>query len=106
MRSFVLILIGLLLLGGLVAMQVFLSRAKSPWPGLILPLVLFLCALVMTLNVWVVPEATMKEKVAFPLLVFFLGNIPTLLALGVYAACRKRPDGGEELGKMSIQDLE
>ena len=35
---------------GFVVLQVFLSKRESKWPGLILPLLSFLCSLVMALS--------------------------------------------------------
>ena len=46
----------------------------------------------------------MRERIILLITVCFLGNIPTLIALGIYAAYRKRPDGREELETMNVQD--
>lgn len=45
------LIVFLVLIVGGVALQIFLSRRKSKWLGLILPLLTFLYALALTLNV-------------------------------------------------------
>ena len=71
-----LFLMAALLAAGL-GLQVFLSHRASRWPGLVLPAVSCL----------------------------LLGNIPTLVLLAVYAACREVRTRRSEVEKLNIQDL-
>ena len=45
------LIILLVFLVGIVLLQIFLSRRESRWPGLVLPLLTFLSALLLPLNV-------------------------------------------------------
>ena len=95
----------ILVLGvGAILLQIFLSRRQSRWPGLILPALTLLYSLVMVLSV------TNTGDLATALLVmgitFLLGNLPTLLLLAIYAACREKYRKKKQMEKMDIQDLE
>ena len=96
-----LIVFVVLIVGGIL-LQIFLSRRRSKWPGLVLPLLTFLYALVLMLNV------TSTDGV-FPwgalLSTFLLGNIPTVVLLAIYWACREKFRKKSELDKMHIDDL-
>ena len=96
------LIVFLVLIVGGVALQIFLSRRKSKWLGLILPLLTFLYALALTLNVTSIDGA-------FPwgalLAAFLLGNIPTLVLLAIYWAARERYRTRDQMDKMKIDDL-
>ena len=96
------LIVFLVLLVGGVALQIFLSRRKSKWLGLILPLLTFLYALALTLNVTSIDGA-------FPwgalLAAFLLGNIPTLVLLAIYWAVREKFRVRDQIDKMNIDDL-
>lgn len=96
------LIVFLVLIVGGVALQIFLSRRKSKWLGLILPLLTFLYALALTLNVTSIDGA-------FPwgalLAAFLLGNIPTLVLLAIYWAVREKFRVRDQIDKMNINDL-
>ena len=96
------LIVFLVLIVGGVALQIFLSRRKSKWLGLILPLLTFLYALALTLNVTSIDGA-------FPwgalLAAFLLGNIPTLVLLAIYWAAREKLRVKDQIDKMNIDDL-
>ncbi|MHA5220296.1 hypothetical protein [Dysosmobacter sp. Marseille-Q4140] len=96
------LIVFLVLIVGGVALQIFLSRRKSKWLGLILPLLTFLYALALTLNVTSIDGA-------FPwgalLAAFLLGNIPTLVLLAIYWAVREKFRVRDQIDKMNIDDL-
>ena len=96
------LIVFLVLIVGGVALQIFLSRRKSKWLGLILPLLTFLYALALTLNVTSIDSA-------FPwgalLATFLLGNIPTLVLLAIYWAAREKFRVRDQIDKMNIDDL-
>lgn len=93
----------LVLLAGTVLLQIFLSKRESKWPGLVLPAITLVYSIVMVLNM------AYFVSIARPLLaalgVFLSGNIPTLLLLGIYSACRGKQRKKREMEKMSINDL-
>ena len=92
----------LALLVGAVLLQIFLSKREGRWPGLILPLLSFLYSLLMACSA-VAYEGGVPWGAVLASLV--LGNIPTVLLLATYAACRERPRKRSELDTMNIEDL-
>ena len=89
------------MVGGIL-LQIFLSRRESRWPGLILPLLSFLYSLLMACS-----AVAYSEKIIWgPILTsLILGNIPTVILLAIYAACREKRRKRGELDKMQIKDL-
>ena len=143
------IVISLAIFGGIIVLQVFLSKKESKWPGLILPGICLLISLTVVMSILLfmvvspittttfeyldtIPAGspvgeriyttdvyvlTVEQIVmttptpAIPVIInavniFLLFNIPTLLLLCIYAACRSSRKRQRDLGKMSIQDLE
>lgn len=104
-------LILLALLVGIVLLQIFLSRRESRWPGLVLPSLTFLFSLCVTLGgalfLYIPTQDSTLGAVILPtLLLFLLYNIPTLVLLGIYFACREKYSRKKQLDKMNIQDLD
>ena len=87
---------------GLVVLQVFLSKRESKWPGLILPLLSFLYSLVMALSAVAYNGGIPWGPILASLI---LGNIPTVILLAIYFACREKFRKQSELDKMHINDL-
>lgn len=87
---------GLLILG---LLQVFLSCRRRWWPGVILPVYTFICALFMVAVIWrgTGPLWLLAANV-------LLYNIPTCVLLAIYFICR-RLRRKKQLDKMKIQDL-
>ena len=95
------ILLGLL--AGTVLLQIFLSKRESKWPGLVLPVITFLYSVLMMLNVTAMETA--RAVIAALLSAFIMGNIPTLILLAIYFACRRKQRTRIEVDKMRISDL-
>lgn len=96
------LLIWLVLIAGGILLQIFLSKRENKWTGLILPVLTFLYSLVMVCNV-----TSVDGKIPWgPLLAsFVMGNIPTVVLLAIYWACREKFRKKSELDKMQIDDL-
>ena len=104
-------LITLALLVGIVLLQIFLSRRESRWPGLVIPSFPFLFSLCVTfgaaLYAYIPTEHQSFGDILVPtLLLFLMYNIPTLVLLGIYFACREKYSRKKQLDKMNIQDLD
>ena len=69
---------------GIVLLQIFLSRTERKWPGLILPVISFLFGFLYLYNM---SAGTLIWQVFF---VWLLGNIPTIIFLAIYFACRPK----------------
>ena len=102
-----LILLALMLatLAGLIALQIYLSRREGVWPGLILPILSLLISILMVLYMAVPTDATVWEAVSAVGGTFLVGNIPTVIYLLIYFACRETQKRRRLLEKMNIQDL-
>lgn len=93
----------LVLLTGGTFLQIFLSSRENKWLGLILPAICFVFSLLTLLQLMVPPD---EKQIIFMLAsTFLLANIPTIVLLGVYFACRQRFKRRAKLEKMSVQDL-
>ena len=122
------ILVLVLLLGGVVCLQIFLSKRKNKWVGLILPIICFLLSLLPVISIpayhvtsyQVMDERgnVIEEKKSAPvyedmqlmvlqiMIIFVLSNIPTGILVGIYISYRENMKKNLELEKMNIQDLE
>lgn len=118
---------------GIIALEVWLSRRKSRWPGLVMPAVTFVVSLFLALGVAlfsvggaatevqvvdeetgevVYQEQTVETEQDWTLgdtaqlgLVLLVGNIPTFVLLGAYYIGREKLRREKMLEKMNIQDL-
>ena len=103
-RTMILLLIFLLLFGvGGILLQIFLSKRESRWPGLVLPLITFLNALLSVLNI--VDTGSVSQNVLLVLTTVLVGNIPTLVLLAIYWAVREKRRVKAQIDKMQINDL-
>ncbi len=123
----------LLFLAGTVWLQIFLSKNERKWPGLILPIICLCFSLLPVLSIpayqtGTITEQTISESgeitqhvtkekpqmtagettsvLATSLMVLVIFNIPTVIYIGIYGACRGKRRKSQELEKMNIQDLE
>ena len=96
-----LVLLGVFVVGGTL-LQVFLSRRESKWPGLVLPLLTVLYSLLMVLSVGVYDGGFPWGSILASLVG---GNIPTLILVAIYFACRSGLKKKSEMDKMNIEDL-
>ena len=71
----------ILFLGGVIALQVFLSGSQSRLPGLVLPGICFIFSLIGGLG---------ALEFSGAIWAFLLLNIPTVVLLGIYYACREK----------------
>lgn len=134
MRNATIFLFGVIvILGGSIWLQIFLSKRTNRWLGLVIPLICFLYSIVMTLSVpmyfsntslkvetlaedgSIVSEEVSKgestrlsvgETLATIIPVFAISNVSTIIYLAIYGACRESRKKNSELKKMNIQDLE
>lgn len=132
LRTAFLIIIILPLLAGSILLQIFLSRRQNKWLGLIIPIICFMISIATVLSIAaytntgvtsvtdtvdgaIVSEKTvdlqsvrssMPSVLATAIPVFLITNIPTVIFLAIYIACREKIKVHDELDKMNIQDLE
>lgn len=121
------------MLAGIIALEVWLSRRKSRWPGLIMPIISFALSLLLVFGfvafsavsatsevqvtdaeigeiihqeqrVEEVSDWTLGDTVQLGVLLL-VGNIPTFVLLGTYYIGREKLRRNKLLEKMHIQDL-
>lgn len=86
-----------------IVLEVFLARAESPIPGLILPVLSGMVSVLFILYMAIPGEggaALAGSMIALPVL-----NIPTLVLLAIYFTCRSGKKRKNQMDKMNIQDL-
>lgn len=98
--------VGLLFIAGVVCLQIFLSKKESRWPGLIIPIISFLFGLLYPLNLAAPPWGMTAGFAVKMIIVWLLGNIPTIIFLAIYFSCRGKQRRSRQLEKMNIQDLD
>ncbi len=99
------LLVLLAFLVGVIALQIFLSRRQSRWPGLVLPALTFLYSLLAIFSFAALPGQSVLSIAGSLLMTLFLSNIPTLIFLAIYFGCREKLRRKKQLDKMNIQDL-
>ena len=100
--SIVLMVVFLVFIVGGVLLEIFLARRESKWPGLVLPVLTLLYSLAMACNVAAIGDSFPWGALLGTLVV---GNIPTVVLLAIYVACREKQRKRSELDKMEIYDL-
>jgi len=97
------LLIVLLAGAGLIWLQALLSKRPSKWLGLILPIISFGFSVLYLLNI--ADTGSLWQNSLLVVSTLLLSNIPTLIFLAIYFACREKMARKAQLEKMNIQDL-
>ncbi len=102
---FLFLIIGIVI--GIVFLQIFLSKKGNKWYGLVLPIISFLSSFIPLSNIAAFQiVSTVNGNVFFPMIATFLVyNIPTVILLVIYFACREKKSVNKELDRMKIDDL-
>ena len=97
----------LALIAAACALEVFLAKRKSRWPGLVMPVLALFPALFVLPNLltYALSVAENGLQALLSLLAMLLLFVPTLVLLAVYWFCRRRRKRREDVEKMKIQDL-
>ncbi|MGH4118481.1 hypothetical protein [Clostridium sp.] len=106
MKLLIFILTCILLLVGPVILQIFLSKKENKRLGLILPMISFLFSIMILIMLPLMGGLSIVEKIVHVLVTLFVSNIPTIILLAIYFACREKFKKSKEIDKMNIQDLE
>ena len=97
----------LALIAAVCALEVFLAKRKSRWPGLVLPVLALFPALFVLPNLLTNALSVAENglQALLSLLAMLLLFVPALVLLAVYWFCRRRRKRREDVEKMKIQDL-
>ena len=96
-----------LLLGALVVyLQIYFSKMKNKWVGLILPGLSLIVSIIMVLNIAEPSEnISTAQRIVTVLSTFLTSNIPTIIFLAIYSVVRQKLKRKSEIEKMNIKDL-
>ncbi len=89
MRTVIVSFIILPILTGGILLQIFLSKKESKWLGFILPDMIYCFSLLTIFSLALTNNIIWWEIFCLIPLTFLLANIPTLILLAIYFACRK-----------------
>ena len=97
----------LALMAAVCALEVFLAKRKSRWPGLVLPICWLMPAWLVLPNLLLnaLSLAENAGQMLLALLVVPVCLLPALVLLAIYWFCRRRRKSREQVEKMKIQDL-
>lgn len=97
----------LALMAAVCALEVFLAKRKSRWPGLVMPVLALFPALFVLPNLLTNALSVAENglQALLSLLAMLLLFVPALVLLAVYWCCRRRRKCREDVEKMKIQDL-
>lgn len=97
----------LALMAAACALEVFLAKRKSRWPGLVLPVLALFPALFVLPNLLTNALSVAENglQALLSLLAMLLLFVPALVLLAVYWFCRRRRKCREDVEKLRIQDL-
>ncbi len=84
---------GIAVVAIVILLQIFLSKRQNRWVGLVLPVMGVLYSISMMVCVTIFSFDTVQQVFFQMLLVFFVCNIPTLVLVVLYAACRSKLEG-------------
>ena len=101
-RVLIVLLFTLVILVGVILLQIYLSKKESKWPGLVLPIISFLVSFIYPLNMAI---PSVGGFIFALVLGWLIANIPTIVLLTIYFACRGKQRRNKQLDKMNIQDL-
>ena len=97
----------LALMAAACALEVFLAKRKSRWPGLVMPVLALFPALFVLSNLLTNALSVAENglQALLSLLAMLLLFVLALVLLAVYWFCRRRRKRREDVEKMKIQDL-
>ncbi|MBC8060138.1 MAG: hypothetical protein H7Y18_05680 [Clostridiaceae bacterium] len=99
------ILFLLIALAGPIILQIFLSKGSNKWLGLVLPVINFIFSIMAVLGITIFADQSTAEILIQFITIFLVFNIPTIILLSIYFACREKLKKNKQIDKMKIQDL-
>lgn len=98
------IFVGILV--GIVFLQIFLSTKEIKKLGLILPGINFVISILISL-IYLLNALTLDVSIFIGISIVFIAyNVPTIILMAIYYACRNKYKKKHEIDKMNIQNLD
>ena len=82
-------LISIIFLIGVITLQIFLSKSKKRWLGLILPIINAIVSIMIVLGLTFYGDQSSSEIMQAATLLL-IWNIPTVILFAIYYACGKK----------------
>jgi len=95
----------LIFLTGIVILQIYLSKRENKWIGIILPIINIIFSIMAVLGLTAFLNQSIAQSIMQFVMVFLVGNIPTVILIIIYFDCREKFKKRKELDKMNIKDL-
>ena len=99
------LIVSLLLLGLSIVLQIYLSKKKNKYLGLILPSISFIYSLIIVLNLAASEEMTLIQIIITLIVALLQANIMTIVYLLIYIGIKEKMKLRSEIDKMNIKDL-
>ncbi len=96
--------VGLIFLIVIVGLQIFLSKKQNKWYGLVLPIISLMFSFI-GLASYAFFDQNISQIIIELIAIFIMANIPTVILLVIYFACRESIKKDKEIDKMKIEDL-
>ncbi|MFC6464190.1 hypothetical protein ACFP65_04110 [Marinilactibacillus sp. GCM10026970] len=125
-------IVALLLLAGGIWLQIFLSKSEKKWPGLVIPVMFFICSFlpILSMGGYTIEESSVTyiddegnevtevfesepiyddtstgEYIVMGVFALFIFNVPTAICLAIYYSVRDKTKKSNQVNKTRIQDL-
>lgn len=94
------------ILVGIAILQIFLSSRENKNLGLILPGINFIVSILVVL-IYLLNATLLDVSIFIGIMIVFIAyNIPTVILVAIYYACRNKYNKKHDINKMNIQDLD
>lgn len=95
----------IVIIAGGIWLQIFLSKKNNKWLGLILPVISCSYSLIKVFGLIAYNGMAGRDVLWLLVSTLFISNIPTLILMVIYFACREKMKLRKQLDKMNVQDL-
>jgi uncharacterized membrane protein YoaK (UPF0700 family) len=102
MPMFLKSLILIIFLVGIIILQIFLSKRKNKWFGLILPMVNVIASMMAVYGMAFSHKKSVTEIILQFSVIFLSWNISTISLISIYFTCREKLKKKKEMDKINI----
>ena len=95
----------LAILIGIAVLQIFLSSKDNKKLGFVLPCINFVVSILVGL-IYLLNATLLDVSIFIGIMIVFIAyNVPTIILMAIYYACRSKYSKKHDINKMNIQDL-
>lgn len=94
------------ILVGIAILQIFLSSRDNKKLGFVLPGINFVVSILVAL-IYLLNATLLDVSIFIGIMIVFIAyNVPTIILVAIYYACRSKYNKKHDINKMNIQDLD